>query len=835
MNVMHAIDGKNIGSLQDFDLLQLPPQIKTFSFQTLAFFTFNLLTAGIYGARASFLKEKEFRQLESKKEVILLQTERIHSVWKALEEDLNQLKALHPAATSDQINELNEKGRRNFSQIDLRIADHSEESFNYCRYIAHIFFNCITLGIAGFYNNWECNRKAEKLHRELTHLVKDNHQSLQQRATIFNNHISFFNTVKPKIIQNNELRLTPNGKIHLLQQKNALYQSEIEALSLVIADETTKELALTSHVDEQRKSLKILKEQEGKVKKLLASVRTEKEQLTLRDKQKGKALKESLAKAEVAKKLATQVQDLNSELTKFAPLLYTQSLLGPIPRAYDKKEGDKIGARQVDKDFFALIENKNCAAEIVIASFDACFDLLLNDERVVLNKSSLIYLASEYENNKRAIYSFLAHHLIRLGEVVEEVGEFTLSLNKTVRLGYSKPTRILTKQLEFGKREPTEVLKIVYEYVDDFTVMDQNLPFGIDPISIKWLLNDLKEESQSILFTLLMAPLIPNDSLELMKANELMKVKSDEVTKIQMALGLLLDFSYALEKKFHNVLIPHWKNKANDASESIQPLKKAYLAEDGSSIVPFNKWEINTEYLSPELALAIGSAKAKQKLIFEEFSKEEVAFPLTTAYSAKLHTKDDVIGITHQYYKYHSVIEPHGCLFTALLALIVADKSKLNVKNVKELKIAICKCLNKEEIRRKYKKEIKSTHGVTVEQYQRWMMTGFSDTKKNIHNLEMGDLELKLVAEILNVRFGVFREGAPTKLDSNGLMIPGDETSYYGPHTKEVLMLYNEDKPWSYCALWPKFKGKAENPEVNQAHLYLKNYWETLEQAQGNY
>jgi len=630
----------------------------------------------------------------------------------------------------------------------------------------------------------------------------------------------------------NEAKLATNiGQIYLAGKENNELVKCIDTLNTFIGYLDKEKMKIDAIIKEELQSVETLNVQKTRVKKRILTLKEESTKLSLQEKKVSAQLNTAQAGAKKAQLLAEEISSLKNELAKYEQMQKTQSQLGEITRKYVKQKSDDEVASSAGKEFISLVANKQYASEIVEASFDYCFDFLTNDIKsgIVLNKSSHITTGCEYEGNIQAVYRALALHLIRLGNLVKKDDDYILKLNKYVSLGYSKPHSVMTKKIEFGKNEPIEAFEVSFAHIDGFTILERSLPLGIDPVSIKWIISHFTKEEEAILYSLLMEPLIKDDHPNLIQALEYMKGKTEHVQKIRLALGLLLDLSFAIEKKFFNVLVPHWQIKAND--DSVFPLKKEHPPITGKEKIANTPWKVKTEYLSPELAKAIGNSKWRQTQIFQNLTKESVKFPVNKAYSAKRFSKDGHLGINHQYYEFHKVLEPHGCLFTSLLALVVSDKSAINVKNVQSLKNSLVNYLNNPIINKRYQAQIESTHHLSVKQYQRWLSKGYTDTPdgpKSIHNLDMGDLEIKLVAEILNVCFGVFRQGASTKLNEFGLMVPGDQTSYFGPQTEEVLLLFNDDKPWTYCALWPKLNDGIMPSEVNQAHLHLKNYWESF-------
>jgi hypothetical protein len=835
---MNRIESADLKTYFNFVPPRREPIDRLLSIQSLVFFALNLLTLGIYGAHQLLLRQKSIHVLEHKRANLFTVTKNIDKFWSNLEKDLHRIITLNESYTAEQLEAL----KNRVCPIHVTRIKNKEDLLPH--FTIQLILNCLTMGIFSFYKNQQLDREIEVLAVENANEIQNIQLDCMIRYSLLEKKITFLNQTLLTENEHHRLLGTDKGKLFLMMRELVRHTTEINQINHSISgmmEENNKTAALND-----LQSLVFVKSEELKLRlnDNLQKMVQEVKKLKRTHYQSQKDVESGDAAGKKVNQLERDIEVLTREISKYDQLMNQQKKLGEIKRPFQIRVPDDYKNPEADNYAFRDFNNVEVILEeLFINSFD---ELSHREERgVIFNRSSNISQTC-FEDNRKAFYLFLAYRLIQYSEYFrDDSGELYLKLNDRIDLKYSKPTHFLRNKTEFGQNHSANVAEIFFQnYTDDFCpktlpFASKDLPLGIDPVAIKAIIGSFSKEQLSFFELLMLENLIPDDDAELINAKNEQLGNPKFAESSQWALNLLCDFAFLIEKKYAPLFAPLWIKEAND--DSVNPYQKKSVQQIKNEKINVVPWKPKFVYFDPSLAEKIFQTHKNQSLIFQQLTKQAVEFPLKASQGALLKSQYGIPGLSQQYYNSHiglnhpshPLLVKHGCLFISLLSLMITDRHDLNDVNVQNLKYALVNYLNDPEIRNRYRSQIQATHKVSVNQYQRWLLKGSLEQQFNsIHNLEMGDLEIQLVAELLGIRIGVIRKGTPTRLNEWGLMVPGDEThfvsddtSYYGPMTKEALYLYHDTEPMTYCALWPKLKDGVMSVEANQAHLLLKQLW----------
>jgi ElaB/YqjD/DUF883 family membrane-anchored ribosome-binding protein len=622
--------------------------------------------------------------------------------------------------------------------------------------------------------------------------------------------------------------------------------------------------------------------------------------------------------------LYKNAQKYQSDAQKLCPKL------GPIPPKYTPPAGhvaERKGAMDVDLDKVDATapdydqewidfvtgyngrygDDKRTEPEIFEASFNfACKELFklagvmdqngdvideddrIEDAKIKLNNS---FNTINHPNSAQVVFRFMAMDLLKGAKVVDNgCHGFKLQINGHITMLPSLPEKVMQfKNDQKGGLQP--VVIVHHGQRDGFTpsveAIGQN---GVDPVSAKWILDELDEEEQEHLFNLLMSPVIENDHDELVETKAFMSNSADpRVQLVQTAYDLIADLGIAYQKNFGTNLVPKvWGEnfddfviepffKAEDDMTEAAKIQDDLLIEDPNGKMV--EWTFDLDVIGDKRKGDVGQrqsdfvdlltfAKMRYKTVFDHLydGKDilEKPLPIGTEYK-KLEFND----LTQQYIICHQMIGAdqfanggQRCLFSNLLAVIMTDKNDLTDLNVVYMKNAMANYLEKlldaeasaknavdilddEDDKTKelavlassFRKAIQSTHKCTLEAYILWLRGEVSMFRNGWHYAaqinasSLTEVEIQLCAFALGVRIGVFaiQQKISSVVNDEGLIVP--EGQWYGPKTKEFLLIGSTGG--SFYGLFPKLKKPTQSlysnfDDLDNAEI-VSAYWRKID------
>lgn len=406
---------------------------------------------------------------------------------------------------------------------------------------------------------------------------------------------------------------------------------------------------------------------------------------------------------------------------------------------------EKIGLNDIE-----IFDKKSTAVEVIEASFIDRFHWLiaLRGQKYKLNRST----GTGHTDGRFALYRLMALDLIMGAKLTGNGCAGTkLQINPDVCMLPSMPEKVLRyKDDQKGGQEP--VLAIRLRQHDDFTPYeDATVQYGIDPVSVKWILEQLTEEEENILLDLLLSPVIEESHPDLIKTRKYVSNKFNPRVKLVLTAAELIErIGCAFSQKFGSTVFPKcWLMHAND--DTILPFIKpddvslAKIPKDDNHVSsnhagPVVKWEIDSTVISdlrlegnsfkqkqPEFLPLFKSSMEQNQSLFRNLDKGILANPAKPHQDFKEVTLNQ---LSQSYYISHEMIgqfqattytpikdkfgQPvfdkgiqqfdivHGnlvggqrCLFSNLLALFVTEKRYLTTENVLCLRRSIAAYLDK--------------------------------------------------------------------------------------------------------------------------------------------
>ena len=460
-------------------------------------------------------------------------------------------------------------------------------------------------------------------------------------------------------------------------------------------------------------------------------------------------LEKEVSRLKDAGKFQPEVQKLQSQLGPVNPKYkrrgkdaHGQDLDVELPGAIDLKETDPTlakewieYAKEYRKRYFIPAlkpgetddhQGSHGPAAIMEASFLYSFNQLIEmaaaGDKIKLNISDETYCSS----GACTVYRYMVYDLLRGAKVVDDLcAGFKLRINHNVEMLPSRPENILQfKPDSKGGYQPTVIVR--YKQRDDFTpgeatLQGKGVKYGVDPVSARWILEQLSEEEEEHLLNLLLAPVIENDHPEYVKTKDFMRKTHDpRVQLVQTAFELMDDMSTAYQDKFASVFANLWPKCANEdipAFEKAEDVKPdmtkikddVVINVDSSTTVD---WEIDMDVIgdktagkakNPHFIDLVTFTKVKYDSFFKTLDDQLLAHPAVegTRYQQ---VQFDVgsPSFNKQYYIAHQMIGADAnfnggqrCLFSNLLAIMVSDPHDLTVDNVLAMRRAMAAYLDK--------------------------------------------------------------------------------------------------------------------------------------------
>lgn len=769
-----------------FSNFQAPKLEPIWAARSFIFLTLNILTVGIYGAAEKLSKQHRVKELKINQDDLNRQIYQLNQEWDALDYELSDLLQKFSTGSEDVYNQIGFKtdleklsaknGTLQHMEIraDYKVAASiGEVALGTIAFLGQLLANIATLGMYGVFMNYSLNNKITILEAQNEHIQEKFNEQQNNRSEKVRNIIAFADSklneredLEKMQSELDEIRQTPEGEAHAKQKKAEqsvaalqLKQGELQNDLRVLRIQKLNAEQGKKKVEADLGALqKDMQDVQGKNRDLAdkeRNLRREKDQLNLAVVQKDAEiirknrdfndlqlqlqaarqksadvvrLEREIARYKDANKYQPDVQKLQTELGPIDPL-YTPSKTDKkeIPGAMDVDDNDdQLPKEWVDyaKEYKKRYpDTKRSAAEVIEASFGYAFDQLIE----MADKGDKIKLNRSYETGATpgayAIFRFMALDLLKGGKLTENgCHGLQIKINGNVNMLPSQPEKIMQyKDDQKGGLQP--VVVVHHKLRDDFTPSEEAIgQNGVDPISAKWILEQLTEDEKNHLFNLLMEAVIENTHPDYIKTKDYMRNKHDpRVALVQKAYDLIADIGSAYQKKFGGtVFVKCWQTHTDDFD--IEPfVKKDDLQPDLTKIVDtdlvsgpkgptFEEWEFDPDVIGDkrsaqskptqeDFVTIITGAKFKYASFFENLDQNIIQTPDGKDKKFnQLEWKD----VNKQYYVSHQMIGAdqyfnggQRCLFSNLLAVLVTEKKDLTDQNVYKMRKAMAAYLDK--------------------------------------------------------------------------------------------------------------------------------------------
>jgi hypothetical protein len=547
---------------------------------------------------------------------------------------------------------------------------------------------------------------------------------------------------------------------------------------------------------------------------------------------------------------------------------------------YKKKEEDRV-AQPINKKSLNQLLKLNQVEEdidtieslepLIEGAFIDAFDTLTLSSRgglhgVVFSKNSKINdLQKVYENwtetyinNKNALYNWIVYQLIPLGSVREDekTKEHRLHFSEKLSVGFSHSCSIPSRD--------KKSLADFFLDLNEWTVKGKTERSGIDPISVFWILNQIKESpsAQEALESLLLSALIPDEEQSLKNAKLFISENSEEAKLVKIAYELIGDIGRSFGAIYKNPFYLLWEDLANDDKVSSPLLLKESGGVDVSELGNYVDWIPNLAASPDYPQYPIAQTKSILTPLWKDIHKYRIKDNIKGVADIPRNEEEALKLLSKQYYWIHVNVNDHhdeegaGCILSALCIYLYQATDAINNINPQNMRDAFSDYLivlmngmdNKPTAIEKekfnyFKREIEqctkegdSRPGWTVQEYASWLLTGQSPPYKKIRgHFDMGQLEIDLFCNVFRIGVQVFRGGEPYRLEK-GMMLP---VRGYGPKTHEQVILFNATgetgEGFSFYALMPKMRSpittggvdKRDPPDVVNALSHNRGFWGT--------
>lgn len=886
--------------------------------KSLLFWGLNVLTLGVFGAAETVVKHHRVKQLNLIHKDLESQVETLMTRWDEMDKQLTAVMGDLKSARGDDVdndmderidnisNEVNKLDAWTFTVKKGKVS-FSEMALGTISFVGQLIANILSLGVYGVIQNQKSKNEMTLLEAKNTFIKGEGFEKERTaQADQLKKKIQNAREYLDAKTAYNGIKTTDAGKAYLalqkakqdlviLQKDQKTLQADFDAMKV---DNAAVKKAKTIVDNELALKKQEIIKLEGQV---LGQYQLQKDLKTAE-----KNLADIQAKLKLANVKADKVNALEKEIANIQAKQKNQPEIvklapevGPIAPKYTPRKEDKTvdGAMDMNDDnrdsFAAKADffdeynqrygDKKSASEMIAEGFNHAYTKLIDmaekGDKIKLNKSG----NTAAKPAVYAIYRYMILDLINGAKLdINGCHGYQLMINSSVSMLPSQPEKILQyKDDQMGGQKP--IVSVHYKQRDDFTPDEEALGLrdGVNPVAVKWILEQLTDQEKMYLFTHLMEPVIENKHPDYQKIVAFMKNKNDPRVKlVQTASDLIQDMATAIQKKFgQNVLTKCWQTA--DVDWDIEPFVKPddkidgldkILADDiiktGTKVVD---WELDADVIGAknnwgqlqqkEFYDLILAAKTKNQTIFAAFDHHNLLeFPEKPNQKFKKLTLADV---SKQFHVSHEMIgqDPttftggERCLFSNLLAVLVSDKKDLTSENVHKLKRAMAAYLDKiyqaslrwniektkpeqlqskdapklkemAELQKEFQHAILKTHGCTVPNYMRWLRNemGWGVPKIDLDSLT--SFEIQLAAYTMGVRIGLvpIDYEALTSTDKHGRILP--EAEVYGPNTKEMLLMgmhhfAGSTKPGSYYGLFPRLNvGKDENQYGGDIYTY---------------
>ena len=432
--------------------------------------------------------------------------------------------------------------------------------------------------------------------------------------------------------------------------------------------------------------------------------------------------------------------------------------------------------------------NKLSAAEVIEESFNYSFEQLIEmagkGDKIHFNKSMELPVKAA----RFALFRYMALDLLKGAQVANHDDchhGHKVQINSNVKMLPSEPENVLQFKKDDPKGSYRPVVIVHHRQRDDFTPSAEDclksfIPYGVDPASAKWILEQLTSDEKEHLFNLLMSPVIENEHADLVKAKEFMQNKLDPRAElVRTAYNLICNMAAAFDGKFKDTVFSECYQKHLDMDDyELQAFAKeedidyTHVKDVETPTGPkVLEWTLDLDVIGDkrpndakprqsEFVDTIVFSQVKQMSFFNNLDKDIIKnpepkdkkFPTSTlAFNGANNNYD----INKQYWLAHQMIGANAageggqrCLFSNLLAVLVSNKNDLTDHNANCMRRAMANYLDKlqrarekwnriknlpdlpedsnqlkemAELAERFEKLIAQTHKTTVPAYQLWL------------------------------------------------------------------------------------------------------------------
>lgn len=497
-----------------------------------------------------------------------------------------------------------------------------------------------------------------------------------------------------------------------------------------------------------------------------------------------------------------------------------------------------------DQEMDALMQEafKNSFNELLELSKKTKYDLVFNKSSKILHQHQVLeHWVDVYADNKNAVYLWMIYKLILQAALKKKNDDYALIFSKNLSVCNSRPCHI-PKDEEHND-------EFFFLNQDSWTPKNNISLYGVEPVSIKWLLEKIKKNSSELelLEILLLKALIPENSKILKSAICQSNNSWHDLKHVFLAYELIENLAIVVSDNFKNSFFNMWDELTEDCSE--EPLSK--LADSASIKLTGQekKWEIPSIIIRENLYSAILKTQKLISPIWDDIHKYRINKNIRKIRNLPLEFREALKYLSSQYYWNHDDINQVGCLFSSLTIHLLQSKGSISAMNPQDITATLAEYLNdllrkkanstlteneKEnycffeiEIPQATKQQLHQYSGWTIQEYIHWLRTSESPIGKgNRNHYDMGDLEIELFVKVFNIGIQVFISGQEYRLD-NGLMMP---LKVFGPNTKEKFILYNSPG-FSFLPLMPKLKRLNEiedNIETSSDIKSVEKFWKKI-------
>lgn len=158
------------------------------------------------------------------------------------------------------------------------------------------------------------------------------------------------------------------------------------------------------------------------------------------------------------------------------------------------------------------------------------------------------------------LYQKVTKEMVTFRSTTQEVE--LVETSKAIQVANSEPERELKLQPQTATSPATLVTDIKYRNIDAWTPKD-TLSGGVEPVSVKYILNRLDDKEKAILETLLFSPFIPDEHADLIEAKAFIATANERSLLVSKAYVLISNIAKSLNEKYQD----HLKDWLKAASE----------------------------------------------------------------------------------------------------------------------------------------------------------------------------------------------------------------------------------------------------------------------------